>query len=87
MRLDEHRHSGSMKGRRLGIRPPATVVDAPHGRGYTQVMTTFKAGDEVTWQSHGGQAVGRVVRKLTSDTEAAGRAPRAGRRRTSRSIW
>ena len=36
-------------------------------------MTAFKRGDKVTWKSHGGEAVGKVVRKITSDTEAAGR--------------
>ena len=30
-------------------------------------------GDEVTWQSHGGQAVGKVEKKITSDTHAAKR--------------
>ena len=34
-------------------------------------------GDEVTWKSHGGEAVGKVVKKITSDTEAAGRTVRA----------
>ena len=36
-------------------------------------MSEFKKGDEVTWKSHGGEAVGKVVRKITSDTEAGGR--------------
>ena len=34
---------------------------------------TFKAGDKVRWNSHGSTAVGTVERKITSDTEAAGR--------------
>jgi hypothetical protein len=34
-------------------------------------------GDHVTWNSHGGEAAGTVVRKITSDTEAAGRTVRA----------
>ena len=38
---------------------------------------TFKKGDRVKWQSHGGEAVGVVERKITSDTEAAGRTVRA----------
>ena len=38
---------------------------------------TFKKGDRVEWQSHGGTAVGTVERKITSDTEAAGRTVRA----------
>ncbi len=37
----------------------------------------FRDGDEVTWRSHGGEAVGRVEKKITSDTEAAGRTVRA----------
>jgi hypothetical protein len=38
---------------------------------------TFKKGDRVEWDSHGGTAVGEVLRKITSDTEAAGRTVRA----------
>ncbi len=30
-------------------------------------------GDEVTWNSHGGEAVGKVKKKITSDTHAAKR--------------
>ena len=37
----------------------------------------FEKGDRVAWSSHGGEAVGRVKRKITSDTEAAGRTVRA----------
>ena len=37
----------------------------------------IRKGDHVTWRSHGGQAEGRVVREITSDTEAAGRVVRA----------
>ena len=40
-------------------------------------MADFKQGDRVRWQSHGGEAVGRVKCKITSDTEAAGRQVRA----------
>lgn len=29
----------------------------------------LKRGDEVTWQSHGGTAHGKVVKKQTSDTK------------------
>lgn len=36
-------------------------------------------GDKVTWKSHGGEAVGQVEKKITSDTEAAGRTVRASR--------
>ena len=37
----------------------------------------LQEGDRVTWNSHGGTAEGRVDRKITSDTEAAGRIVRA----------
>ena len=37
----------------------------------------FKKGDKVEWNSHGGKAVGTVERKITSDTEAAGRKVKA----------
>ncbi|GLX09171.1 DUF2945 domain-containing protein [Microbispora sp. NBRC 16548] len=30
-------------------------------------------GDEVTWKSHGGEAVGKVEKKITERTEEAGR--------------
>ncbi|WP_295659147.1 DUF2945 domain-containing protein [uncultured Nocardioides sp.] len=42
-------------------------------------MTEFKKGDRVTWQSHGSTAEGVVERKITSDTEAAGRTVRASK--------
>ena len=40
-------------------------------------MTEFKKGDRVRWSSHGGEAVGTVERKITSDTKAGGRQVRA----------
>ena len=40
-------------------------------------MKEFHKGDEVTWKSHGGEAVGEVEEKITEDTEAAGRTVRA----------
>jgi hypothetical protein len=40
-------------------------------------MSEFRKGDRVTWSSHGGEAVGEVLEKITSDTEAAGRTVRA----------
>ncbi|WP_435744479.1 DUF2945 domain-containing protein [Nocardioides sp. SYSU DS0663] len=40
-------------------------------------MTEFEKGDKVTWKSHGGTAEGVVEKKITSDTEAAGRTVRA----------
>ena len=42
-------------------------------------MTEFSKGDRVKWKSHGGEAVGTVERKITSDTEAAGRTVRASK--------
>jgi hypothetical protein len=32
-----------------------------------------REGDRVTWKSHGGEAVGRVEKKITERTEASGR--------------
>lgn len=40
-------------------------------------MAEFTKGDRVSWQSHGGTAHGKVVRKITSDTTAGGREVRA----------
>jgi hypothetical protein len=37
----------------------------------------FKKGDRVTWKSHGGEAEGTVEKKITSDTEEAGRKVKA----------
>lgn len=34
--------------------------------------TSLKAGDKVSWSSHGGTAKGRVVKKLTSPTDIKG---------------
>ncbi len=42
-------------------------------------MTEFKKGDKVEWNSHGSKAVGTVERKITSDTEEAGRTVRASK--------
>ena len=36
-------------------------------------MTEFRQGDRVKWKSHGGDAVGRVERNITAETELAGR--------------
>lgn len=35
-------------------------------------MADFKAGDRVSWKSHGGTAHGKVVRKQTSATSIKG---------------
>ena len=42
-------------------------------------MAELKKGDEVTWESHGGTAVGKVKRKITSDTKAGGRKVKASK--------
>ena len=34
---------------------------------------SFRKGDRVEWDSHGGTAVGKVLRKITTETEAGGR--------------
>lgn len=40
----------------------------------------LKKGDKVRWKSHGGEAVGVVERKITSDTNAAAASPLGTRR-------
>ncbi|SEG04565.1 Protein of unknown function [Thermomonospora echinospora] len=42
-------------------------------------MAEFSEGDRVSWRSHGGRAQGTVLKKITSDTEAAGRTVRASK--------
>jgi hypothetical protein len=39
----------------------------------------LKNGDEVTWKSHGGEAVGKVKRKITTETDAGGRHVKASK--------
>jgi len=43
------------------------------------IVTEFKKGDRVSWNSHGGTARGEVLKKITEDTEAAGRTVRASK--------
>ena len=40
-------------------------------------MSEIRNGDKVTWKGHGGTAEGTVERKITEDTEKAGRTVRA----------
>ena len=40
-------------------------------------MSELKKGDHVTWKSHGGEATGTVEKKITEETEAAGRKVKA----------
>ena len=42
-------------------------------------MAELKAGDEVTWKSHGGTAHGKVEKKQTSDTHIKGHTVRASK--------
>ncbi|RFA12276.1 hypothetical protein B7R22_15820 [Subtercola boreus] len=42
-------------------------------------MSELKKGDEVTWQSHGSTAEGKVEKKITSDTHAAKRDVKASK--------
>ena len=39
----------------------------------------FTKGDSVTWKSHGGEAKGKVEKKITSETEAGGRKVKASK--------
>jgi hypothetical protein len=56
---------------------PAAVVHACPAFGYAQDMSEFHRGDAVTWSSHGNTVQGKVLRKITSDTEAGSRTVRA----------
>ena len=42
-------------------------------------MTDFKHGDKVSWKSHGGEAVGTVVKKITTETDEGGRHVKASK--------
>jgi hypothetical protein len=39
----------------------------------------FKEGDRVIWKSHGGNAEGDVLQKITDESELAGRKVRASK--------
>jgi hypothetical protein len=36
-------------------------------------MAEFKVGDRVKWNSHGGEGIGKIERRITEETDAAGR--------------
>lgn len=36
------------------------------------MVKEFKSGDKVTWKSHGGETVGHVVKKATSEMQIKG---------------
>jgi hypothetical protein len=42
-------------------------------------MAEVKTGDHVKWNSHGGEAEGKVVKKQTSDTKIKGHQVRASK--------
>jgi Hypervirulence associated proteins TUDOR domain len=42
-------------------------------------MAEFKKGDKVEWNSHGSKAEGKVEKKITSETEEAGRKVKASK--------
>ena len=42
-------------------------------------MADFKKGDKVKWKSHGSEAVGKVEKKITEETEAGGRKVKASK--------
>lgn len=42
-------------------------------------MAEFKKGDDVSWQSHGNTVDGTVEKKITSETEEAGRKVKASK--------
>jgi hypothetical protein len=64
----------------VNVRAPISAWPAQVA-GYDGHMAdkTFSKGDKVEWNSHGGKAVGKVERKITSDTEAAGRKVKASK--------
>jgi hypothetical protein len=42
-------------------------------------MAEHQTGDRVRWSSSGGEAVGEVLKRITTETEAAGRTVRASK--------
>jgi len=42
-------------------------------------MADVKSGDDVSWNSHGGTAHGKVEKKVTSDTKIKGHQVRASK--------
>jgi hypothetical protein len=53
------------------------MAAAPPGTPRPMTKDDLSKGEEVEWNSHGGTGSGRVQKKITSDTEAAGRTVRA----------
>lgn len=68
--------SGKPSGaRRYGTERAATR--ARRTQEETPVSDELEKGDEVTWNSHGNEVAGTVEKKITSDTEEAGRKVKA----------
>jgi hypothetical protein len=49
----------------------------PRGTLVAAMTDDLKRGDRVSWSSHGSRARGRVVRKLTSETDVNGHVAKA----------
>lgn len=64
-----------------GLREGRATGNGPTDGAHTvedDMAEDLRKGDHVTWKSHGGEAEGTVRRKITEDTQAAGRTVRAG---------
>jgi plastocyanin len=48
------------------------AVAGKESRSFEMAEKSFKAGDKVSWSSHGGSAHGKVVKKLTSPMDIKG---------------
>src|SRR4051812_43459610 len=59
-----------------GERASLGYVNARPGQP-TAMAKTFEKGDKVEWDSHGGTAVGKVEKKITTNTDAGGRTVKA----------
>ena len=58
----------------------AAIAAISTGAEKEEKMTTdFKAGDKVSWNSHGSEAHGKVVRKQTSPTTIKGHEVKASK--------
>jgi hypothetical protein len=56
-----------------------TTTDERTPKRSEELSQEFKKGDRVTWRSHGSNAEGEVLRKITEGTELAGRKVRASK--------
>lgn len=80
MRGEEWRLTGPAAGNkprttdRTGTR---RLRQTTKGESVSRSEDDFKTGDDVTWRTHGTTTHGTVEKKITEDTEAAGRTVRA----------